>query len=60
MLHIIVWKPNVISVIDEDTLMTYATFESVEDVMPMGMWQITVQSTPCLSQQLAALMGEPT
>ena len=60
MLNIIVWKPNVISVIDGDIPTMYATFDSVKDVMAKDMWQITVQLTPCLSQQLAVFMGEPT
>ena len=60
MLLIIVWQPNVISVIDGDIPMTYTTFESVEDVMAKDMWQIIVQSTPYLNWQLAALMEEPT
>ena len=60
MLHIIVWKSNVISVIDGDIPTMYATFKSMEDVMAKGMWWITIQSTLCLNQQLTALMGEPT
>ena len=57
MLHIIVWQPNVVSVIDGDTLTTFATFESVEDATPQGMWSITAQLTHLPSQTLAALMG---
>ena len=49
-----------ISVIDGDILTTYATFASVEDVMAKDMWQIVAQSTPCLNQQLTALMEGPT
>ena len=60
MLLIIVWKSNVISVIDGDILTMCATFKSVEDVMAKDMWQIIVQSTPCLNQQLAAFMEGPT
>ena len=60
MLHIIVWQPNVISVIDGDIPTTYAIFKSVVDVMSQGMWQITVQSTLCLGQKLATLMHVPT
>ena len=59
-LLIIVWKPNVISVIDGDILTIYATFKSVEDVMAKGMWWITVQLTPYLNQQLTTLMEDPT
>ena len=54
-LHIIVWQSNVISVADGDTLMTSATFESVENVTPQDMWSITVQLTPLPNQVLKAL-----
>ena len=60
MQHIIVWQPSVISVIDGDILMMSATFRSVEDVMPWGMWSITAQSICLPTQMLTALMGEPT
>ena len=58
--HIIVWQPNVISVIDGDTQMRPAIFGSVEDVTPPDMWLITAQSTHLLNQELTILMGEPT
>ena len=58
--HIIVWRPNVISVVDGDTPTTFATFGSVEDVMPWGMWSITAQSTHLPSQMFATLMEELT
>ena len=57
--HIIVWQPNVISVIDGDTLTKFAIFESAEDVTPQDMWSITAQSTHLLNQELTTLMGEP-
>ena len=60
MQHIIVWQPNVISVINGDTQMRFAIFGSVEDVTPRDMWSITAQSTCLLNQELAILMGEPT
>ena len=60
MQHIIVWQPSVISVIDGDILTTFATFESVEDVTPQGMWSITAQLIRLPSQTFAALMEEPT
>ena len=60
MQHIIVWQPNVISVINGDTQMRPATFGSAEDVTPPGMWLITARSTRLLNQELAILMGEPT
>ena len=44
-LLIIVWRPNVISVINGDILMMSAIFRSVVGVMNKDMWQITVQST---------------
>ena len=59
-LHIIVWRPNVISVTSGDILMRYAIFESVEDATPWDMWSITVQSTHLPNQKFAALMGAPT
>ena len=40
--------------------MTSATFGSVENAMPLGMWSITTQSICLPSQTLAALMGELT
>ena len=58
--HIIVWQPNVISVIDGDTQMRPAIFGSVEDVTPPDMWSITAQSTRLLNQELTILTGEPT
>ena len=58
--HIIVWQPSVISVIDGDIPMMFATFGSVEDAMPQGMWSITAQSSRLPSQTFAALMGELT
>ena len=60
MQHIIVWQPNVISVIDGDTLTTSAIFGSVEDVTPWDMWSITVQSTPLSNHTLNALTMGPT
>ena len=60
MRHIIVWQPNVISVIDGDTRMRPAIFGSAEDVTPPDMWSITAQSTRLLNQELAILMEEPT
>ena len=57
--HIIIWQPNVISVIDGDILMKFAIFGSVEDAMPQGMWSITARSIRLPSQTLKALMGEP-
>ena len=58
--HIIVWKPNVISVTGGDILMKYATFGSVEDATPQDMWSITVQSTRLPNQKLTTLMEAPT
>ena len=58
--HIIVWKPNVISVTSGDILMKDATFGSVEDAMPRDMWSITVQSTHLPNQRLTTLMEAPT
>ena len=49
-----------ISVVDGDTLTTFATFESVEDATPWGMWSITAQSIRLPSQMFAALMEELT
>ena len=60
MQHIIVWRPSVISVIDGNILTMFATFESVEDVMPQDMWLITAQSTHWPSLTFTALMEEPT
>ena len=57
--HIIVWQPNVISVINGDIWMRFAIFGSAEDVMPWGTWSITAQSTHLLNQKLTILMGEP-
>ena len=37
-----------------------AIFGSVVNAMNEGMWQITVQSTPYLSQRLDTLMQDPT
>ena len=56
-LHIIVWRPNVISVTDGDTLTRYATFGSVEDATPPGTWSITVQSTRLSNQKFVTPMG---
>ena len=39
--------------------MKFATFKSVEDVMPQDMWLITDLLTCLLSPMLAPLMGEP-
>ena len=55
MLHIIVWQPNVISVLDGDTLTTSAIFRSVEDAMPRDTWLITAQLTPLPNLTLNAL-----
>ena len=60
MWHIIVWRPNVISVTDGDIPTMFVIFESVEDTTPQGMWSITAQSIHLPSQTLAALMGELT
>ena len=60
MWHIIVWRPNVISVIDGDTPTMFATFRSVEDATPWGMWSITAQSIRLPSQTFATLTEEPT
>ena len=57
--HIIVWRSNVISVIDGDTQMRFATFESVEDATPRDTWLITAQSIHLPSLKLATLMREP-
>ena len=40
--------------------MMSAIFESVEGAMNKDMWQITVQSTPCLSQMLNTLIPDHT
>ena len=40
--------------------MRYATFKSVEDVMPQDMWSITAQSTCLPNQRFATLMEGPT
>ena len=58
--HIIVWKPNVVSVFDGDTLMTSAIFRFVEDAIPQDMWSMTAQSTHLPNHSLTALMGELT
>ena len=58
MLHIIVWKPNVISVIDGNILTTYAIFRSVAEVMNEDMWWITVQSILYPSWRLKALIPD--
>ena len=60
MQHIIVWQPNVVSVLDGDILIMSVTFGSVEDATPWGMWSITAQSICLPNQMLEALMGEPT
>ena len=57
---IIVWQPNVVSVLDGDILMMSVIFRSVEDVTPWGMWSITAQLTHLPNQMLEALMGEHT
>ena len=49
-----------ISVTDGGTLMRYAIFESVEDVMPEDMWSITVQSTHLTNPEFVTLMEETT
>ena len=59
-LPIIVWQPNVISVIDGDILTKFATFDTVEDAMPPDMWSITVLSTRLPNPTLNLLTGEPT
>ena len=59
-LPIIVWRPNVISAIGGDTLMRYATSESVEDATIRATWSITALTTRLTSQTLDRLMGEPT
>ena len=57
MLHIIVWRPNVISVTNGDTLTRYATFESVGDATPPDTWSITVQSARLSNQKFATYGG---
>ena len=59
MLPIIVWRPNVISVIDGDTPTRYATSGSVEDATTRATWSITALSTRLTNQILDQLMGEP-
>ena len=59
MLPIIVWQPNVIFVFDGDILMTSATFGSVGDVTPQGMWSITAQLIPLPNHVLAELITGP-
>ena len=60
MQHIIVWQPNVISVVDGDTPTKYVTFGSVEGATTQGTWSITALSTCLTNQMLDRLMGEPT
>ena len=60
MLLIIVWRCNVISVVDGDTLPTSAIFKPVPNAMKEDMWWITVQSTPYLLQKLDKLMQDLT
>ena len=57
-LHIIVWRPSVISVIDGDILTKSVTSESVGGATPQGMWLITAQSTHLPNQKLVTLMEE--
>ena len=57
MQHIIIWRPNVVSVIDGDILTMSAIFGSVEDVTPQDMWLITAQSIHLPNQMLTALMA---
>ena len=57
MLHIIVWKHNVVSVVNGDTLMKSVTFESVEDATPRDMWLITAQSICLPNRTLEAHMA---
>ena len=59
-LPIIVWRPNVISVVGGDTLTRYATSGSVEDATTQATWSITALTTRLTSQTLDRLMGEPT
>ena len=59
-LPIIVWRPNVISVINGNTLMRYATFRSAEDAITWATWSITVLLTHLMNQMLDQLMGEST
>ena len=56
MLHIIVWKPNVVSVFNGDILMMSAIFRSVGDATPRDMWSVTAQSIHLSNQLLTALM----
>ena len=49
-----------ISVTDGDIPTTFATFGSVEDVTPQGMWLIIAQSIHLPSQMFATLMEEST
>ena len=60
MLPIIVWRPNVISVIDGDTPRRNAISESAEGALTQAMWSITALSTRLTSQTLNQLMGEHT
>ena len=59
-LPIIVWRPNVISVVDGDTPTRYATSGSVEDATTRATWSITALSTRLTNQTLDRLMGGPT
>ena len=58
MWHIIVWRSNVISVIDGDTRMKFAIFRPAEGAMPRGMWLVTAQSICLPSRKLTILMEE--
>ena len=60
MLPIIVWKPNVISVVGGDILTRCAIFGSAEDATTQATWSITALSTRLTSPTLDRLMGEPT
>ena len=55
MQHIIVWQPNVVSVLDGDIPTMSAIFKSVEDAIPQDMWLITAQSIRLPNQLLETL-----
>ena len=48
-----------ISVVSGDTPTKFATFGSVGDATPQGMWSITAQSIRLPNQKLATLMEGP-
>ena len=60
MLLIIVWRCNVISVIDGNIPTMSAIFGPVPNAIKENMWWIIVQSTPYPSQKLETLMLDST